>query len=99
MNFMKRLGTVGLVLGMLAMTAGVYAAPVNINKADAKTLAKNIKGVGPAKAQAIVIYRRDNGPFKSVRDLAKVKGIGERLIVTNKANLMLTDAALSKRKK
>lgn len=99
MNFMKRLGTAGLILGMLVAAAAAYAAPVNINKADASTLANSIKGVGPAKAQAIVIYRRENGPFKSIHDLTKVKGIGEKLIVKNKADLQLTDAAVHNARK
>jgi len=96
MVIMKKLGMAGLIAGLLVAAASVYADPVNINTADAKTLAENIKGVGPKKAQAIVVYRRDNGPFKSIHDLAKVKGIGEKLIARNKADLMLSDAAIKK---
>jgi len=51
------------------------AAPVDLNSADLSTL-QQIKGIGPVKAQAIVNYRTQNGPFKSVEDLAKIKGIG-----------------------
>ncbi|MEJ2362349.1 MAG: ComEA family DNA-binding protein [Gammaproteobacteria bacterium] len=96
MKSLKQLGMAGLVLGMLTMAAAASAAPVNINKADAKTLAKNINGIGPAKAQAIVKYRRENGAFKAVHDLTKVKGIGEKLIVKNKDDLQLSDAAVRK---
>jgi competence protein ComEA len=35
-----------------------------------------LKGIGPALAKSIVEYRRKNGPFKSVEDLVRVKGIG-----------------------
>ena len=35
-----------------------WAGPVNINTADAKTLARELDGIGPAKAQAIVDYRQ-----------------------------------------
>ncbi len=52
---------------------------ININTADAKTLS-TLKGIGPKKAQAIVTYRQKNGGFKSVDDLAKVKGINTKLI-------------------
>lgn len=96
MNIIKKLGMAGMILGLLVAASSVFAAQVNINTADAKTLAKNIKGVGPKKAQAIVIYRRENGPFKSIHDLAKVKGIGEKLIARNKSDLLLSDAAAKK---
>lgn len=56
---------------------------ININTADATTLAE-LKGIGPAKAKAIVDYRRQHGPFKSVEQLADVKGIGEILIAKNR---------------
>ena len=96
MELIKRLGIVGLVISLLAVAASVFAAPVNINTADAKTLAENIKGIGPKKAQAIVVYRRENGPFKSIHDLTKVKGIGEKFIIKNKNELLLSDAMVKK---
>ena len=96
MKIMKKLGMAGMMFGLLIAALSVSAAPVNINTADAKTLAQNIKGVGPKKAQAIVTYRHDNGPFKSVHDLAKVKGIGEKLIARNKSDLLLRDAVANK---
>ena len=99
MALLKRLGMVGLTLGLMFAMASAMAAPVNINTADAKTLAENIKGIGPKKAQAIVIYRRENGPFKTIHDLAKVKGIGEKLIARNKSDLLLNDEILKKTQK
>jgi competence protein ComEA len=63
------------------------AGPVDINTADAKTLARELDGVGIAKAEAIVSYREKNGPFKSADDLAKVKGLGKKLIDQNKSYL------------
>ena len=55
-----------------------WAGPVNINIADAKTLARELDGIGPAKAQAIVDYRQKNGAFKKIEDLMNVRGIGEK---------------------
>lgn len=64
-----------------------FAGQVNINAADAKTLEKDLVGIGPKAAKAIVDYRAKNGPFKSVEDLEKVKGIGPKLVEKNRANL------------
>jgi competence protein ComEA len=73
----------GLVLCSFAATAG----PVDINTADAGTLAKELNGVGPARAAAIVAYRTEHGPFKSVDDLALVKNIPRKLIENNRESL------------
>jgi competence protein ComEA len=70
-----------------------WAGPVNVNTADASTLAKELDGIGPAKAQAIVDYRQKNGPFKSPDDLLKVDGIGERVLDQNRANIQVGGAA------
>jgi len=69
----------------------VFAGAVNINTADARTLAKELVGVGPAKAEAIVKYRADKGPFKSAEELKKVEGIGESTYEHNKASIKVKD--------
>lgn len=79
-----------LVASLVPMVA--WSGPVNINSADAGTLARELDGVGPAKAQAIVEYRQKNGPFKSPEDLLKVQGIGERVLEQNRANLRFSGA-------
>ena len=66
---------------------GAWAGPVNVNTADASTLASELDGIGPAKAEAIVEYRQKNGPFRAPEDLLKVQGIGERVLEQNRANL------------
>ena len=48
---------------------------VNINKAGAEELDK-IRGIGPVMAGRIIAFREENGSFKSVDDLAQVRGIG-----------------------
>jgi len=83
--FTKGLGAA--VVAALLLAPNAIAGPVNVNSADAKTLARELQGIGMSKAEAIVTYREKNGPFKSADDLAKVKGLGKKLIDQNKANL------------
>jgi competence protein ComEA len=57
---------------------------INLNTATVEQLT-SLPGVGAKKAQAIVEYRSKVGKFKSVEDLTKVKGIGEKMIVKLRA--------------
>jgi competence protein ComEA len=83
---MKRSIPAIMLMSLLA-SAGVLADPININTADAHTLAKELNGIGLSRAQAIVDYREKNGPFKNADDLAKVKGIGMKVVEQNRANI------------
>lgn len=51
--------------------------PVNLNTAQLSDLT-NVPGIGPAKAQAILSYREEQGQFQSVEQLKDVKGIGDK---------------------
>ena len=82
---------------LLAVGHGpVWAEPVDINRADAETIAASLKGVGPAKAEAIVAYRDANGPFKDADELTLVKGIGPSTVDQNRADILLEDTAAKK---
>lgn len=75
----------------LALALPAFAAtPVNINTADAQTIAASLDGVGLAKAQAIVAYRKAHGPFKSAAALANVKGIGSKTLARNRDAIRLS---------
>jgi competence protein ComEA len=74
-------------LSLVLASAFAFAAPVDVNTADAETLASALVGIGQKKAEAIVSYRQINGPFQAIEDLAKVKGIGEKTIEKNRENL------------
>ena len=71
------------------VSLGAWAVPVDINKADADTLAAELNGIGESKAAAIVAYREANGPFQNIDDLANVKGIGEKTVEKNRENLVI----------
>lgn len=60
------------------------ATTVNINTADAETLAVKLKGVGDSRAMEIVRYREAYGPFASADELTEVKGIGKATLDMNR---------------
>jgi len=74
----------------MSMSTSIFAAPVNINSADAKTIATSLAGIGPSKAEAIVEYRSENGPFETKEDIKNVKGIGSKVFEKIKADLILS---------
>jgi competence protein ComEA len=76
-----------------APVSAAAVAPVDLNTADVATLAAGLRGIGESKARAIVEYRRINGPFKTIDDLALVKGIGSRTIELNRARLRVAGKA------
>lgn len=69
----------------------LFAGPVNINTADAETLARELDGVGPALAAAIVRDRDENGPYKAPDEIMRVRGIGEKVLETNRKNIKVKD--------
>jgi competence protein ComEA len=78
-----------LMASVILLVAGIAHAgePVNINTANAETLASAINGVGIKKAREIIAYRQQNGPFASVDDLTKVTGIGTHTVENSRENL------------
>jgi competence protein ComEA len=76
----------------LSLLSPAWGGPVDINTADAATLARELNGVGPARAQAIVAYRNEHGPFKSVDDLRLVKNMPQKVIDNNRELLRLDGA-------
>ncbi|MCF6299801.1 MAG: ComEA family DNA-binding protein [Proteobacteria bacterium] len=81
------------IFRLLILTACLFAqsafAIVNINTADAETIASELKGIGASKATAIIEYRDQNGAFKTVEELANVKGIGLKTVEKNRAEIVL----------
>lgn len=68
----------GAPMGSTAPPGGVSASgKIDINRATAADL-DTLPGIGPATAQKIVDDRAANGPFKTIEDLMRVSGIGEK---------------------
>lgn len=88
---MKKILIACFALFLLAF-AGYAAAVVDLNSATAEEL-DTLKGVGPAKAKAIIDYRDKNGPFKSVDDLDNVKGFGKKTVDKLRPELTVDGAA------
>lgn len=74
---------------LLSLSSLVHAGQVNINTADAEMLSSELTGIGQSKAEAIVTYRNQHGPYKNIEELSNVKGIGIATIEKNKAKITL----------
>lgn len=61
---------------------------VPVNSADVEAL-QQLSGIGPVKAQAIVAYREEHGPFKKKTDLLNVSGIGEKSLENMKDQIVI----------
>lgn len=90
----------GLLVTVLASFAGsAYALDdlptlpitVNVNTADARTIANVLQGVGLSRAAAIVAYREQHGAFEQVDELSRVKGVGDRTLELNATRILLND--------
>lgn len=82
---------VTLLLALVWQPALAAPDSVNVNSADAETIASVLDGVGMSRAAAIVEYRESNGAFGDPYDLANVKGIGDRLIEINIERIRVAD--------
>lgn len=85
----NKLVAVALALAVALPGLLLAATPVNINQADAATIAKSLDGIGQSRAEAIVAWRETHGPFKKADDLKHVKGIGKATIERNRSAIQL----------
>jgi competence protein ComEA len=89
MNLIKSI-ILGLSLSLASFA--VFAAQINLNTASAGEL-EALNGVGAAKAAAIVAYRAEHGGFKSVDELAQVRGIGDKIVDKNRDQMTVAAPA------
>lgn len=74
------------ILSLLFFLFTFAFATININTANSAQL-QTLNGIGPAKAQEIMKYRKSHGGFKSVNELVNVKGIGPKTVSQLKSQL------------
>ena len=85
-----------MLIGLCILLAGLLMVPVvvvagdkvNINTANKETLS-TLNGIGPVTAERIIEYREKVGPFKSIEEIAKVKGIGEKTFLQIKDSIVV----------
>lgn len=88
-----------LLILLMLLSFNVFAKPIDINSADAKTISESLKGIGAKKAEEIVRYRKENGPFKSLNDLTNVKGVGDKTVEKNAENIKFSKVKKDKKAK
>ena len=84
-----------LVLITFFAFSGIAMAAINLNTASKAEL-ETVKGIGPKKAEAILEYRKTNGPLKSVDELKKVSGFGDKSVEKMRSELTVDGAAPAK---
>ena len=88
---LRSLRVTTMFVAFLFATNSVAEGQVNVNTADAETIAKALNGVGLAKAQAIVEFREANGRFNDANELTRVKGIGEATVRRNEGRIVVSE--------
>lgn len=87
------LGSVGFAVADSASQSGdpvlSIVETVNINEADAETIATALHRIGLKRAQDIVAWRDANGKFTSVEQLLEIKGIGKATLELNRDRIQL----------
>ncbi|MBO6556966.1 MAG: helix-hairpin-helix domain-containing protein [Pseudomonadales bacterium] len=97
---MKRQNLMTILIALISLTFGALSLAdetssllnadiitVNVNEADAATIANTLSGVGLSRAKAIVEYRDQYGPFYSAEELTAVKGIGSSTVERNMSRI------------
>lgn len=93
LNLVLKSLVMSVLLAGSALTSTAFAAEkVNINTADAATIDRVLLNIGPSKAEAIVAHRKANGAFRSMEQLAMVKGVGLKTVEKNRDRIVLGSA-------
>ncbi len=96
-NFVKCL-IVALTALSLTLASAAGQNKLDLNTATASQL-QELPGIGPALANRIVEFRRENGAFKRIEDLMNVRGIGEKNFEKIRARITVGPAPEAKQEK
>ncbi|WP_044409615.1 helix-hairpin-helix domain-containing protein [Thiomicrospira microaerophila] len=75
----------------MLLSFSAWSVQINVNTADARLMANNLSGIGMGKAEDIIRHREEHGEFKTLKDLARVKGIGPRTLERNADKIKFSD--------
>lgn len=84
------------VFWILFLLARFASAAVDLNLASQAEI-ESLPGIGPQKAEAVMAYRRQHGPFRRVEDLQKVPGIGPKTVQRLRGELQVTWPVVAKK--
>lgn len=81
--------TKNMASGLPASALESQQSQISINSANTEQLAQFLSGIGKKKAEAIVIYREQSGPFTDIEQLLEVPGIGPSFLEKNSTKIKL----------
>ncbi len=70
----------------------VYASAIVDLNTSSRTHLESVAGIGPGKAKAIIEYRTEHGPFKTIDELENVSGFGKKTIEKIRSKLTVSQA-------
>jgi len=88
---MKSLFHTVTAAAVLLLSGHAWGEGVNLNSASVEELDKGLRGVGRGRAMAIVEYRDQHGPFTTIEEITKVRGIGRATLEINRERLRVQD--------
>lgn len=89
---------IAILLSFFVMSLPLHAAQltpqpskspvrIDLNTVDVAKLTGSFKGIGKKRAEAIIAYRDSHSGFKSIEELAEVKGLGQKFMEKNREKL------------
>lgn len=97
MKTMKKL-IAAIFITLFAIPALAAGGKVNINKADARTLAGELEGLSQSQAEKIIRHREKNGPFVGFYELNGLDGVDSEFLTKNYDRMELGDVSMADKK-